>query len=360
MSRRSRLVALVAAASMAPAVAGCGALKLEQLPSPKGVSGPTYHVKAQFADVTNLVVGAKVKLEGVVVGEVTSIGTRDYHANVDMNILKKFPLAAVATFQVRFSTPLGENFISVSSPDKPGQKLLADGDEVGLSQTSDAPGIEDTFAALSVLLNGGGLSKLHIIATELDAALKGRTGAIRDTLTQLHRIIANFNANKADFDKALVSLAKMSKALSSGTSLVDEALTVFPGAIKALAEDTAKVRALLTRVAQLGDTIQGMLNRSQDDMLTFFDQLRPTLDSLRASQGDLIPTFDSLIRFGKLFDQATPGDYLNVDLTVQFLLEATPQRPVPGGSKGAGTGSTTPATSTSAQSVAALLSGGGQ
>jgi phospholipid/cholesterol/gamma-HCH transport system substrate-binding protein len=351
-----RLLRVVAAAALTiPLVAGCG-LELEQLPAPRGVQGPTYRVTAQFGDVQNLALGAKVKLQGVVVGEVASISTHDFHANVAMDIAKKFPLARTATFQVRFTTPLGEDFIAVTTADEPGQALLADGATVPMKQTGDAPGIEDTFAALSLLLNGGGLDKLQTIATELDAALNGRTGNVRDALTQLHTVVANFDTNKGEFDKALVGLKAMATSLNSGTGIVEQALNVLPDTVQLLASDTTQVRALLGRVATLGDTVQSLLQRSQANMLADFDRLRPTLDALQASDSNLLPTFNSLINFGKLIDRATPGDYLNLSITVQFLLNATPQRPAPSGQASASTPSGTQSTSSGA--ITSLLTGG--
>ena len=366
--RRNRVVAAIAAvASLALVLAGCGGLQLEQLPAPSGIKGPTYHVTAQFQDVQNLTVGAKVKLQGVVIGEVTAISTRDFHAEVGMNIAKRFPLARTTTFQVRFTTPLGEQFIAVTTSSQPGQASLANGATVPMAQTGDAPGIEDTFAALSLLLNGGGLDKLHTIATELDAALSGRTGDVRDALTKLHLVITNFNTNKADFDKALTGLSAMSTALNQGTGIVAQALGVIPQTVQLLADDTAAIRQLLGKVATLGDTVTSLLQRSQADIVAEFDTLRPTLDSLRGSEANLLPTFNALINFGKLINRAAPGDYLNISATVQFLLNAPAQRPnVPASSASSASFSgspaappaASPAAATSAGAITSLLSGG--
>ena len=66
-------------------------------------------------------------------------------------------------------------------------------------------------------------------------------------------------------------------------------------------------------------------------LLTALDNLRPTLDTLRARQAELLPTFRSLILLGKSVQRAAPGDYLNISGTIQFLLNAPPARPQRGG-----------------------------
>jgi phospholipid/cholesterol/gamma-HCH transport system substrate-binding protein len=340
-----RLIAAIAATTL---LSGCGALDLEQLPAPAGVSGPVYKIKAQFSDVQNLTEGAAVKLQGVVVGDVSSITTKNFVAWVAMNISKKFPLATSATFQIRFTTPLGEDYVSVSSPDVAGQANLANHATVTLAHTTEAPSIEDTFAALSLLLNGGGLNNIKTIVTELETAINGRTGAARDTITRLDTVLTNFDAHKVDFDKTLDGLARLSKSLASGTSLITEGLQTFPATFQLLSQDTSKISELLPKVARLGDSVKGLIQASQATMLNTLDKLHPTLDALSASASDLVPTMNSLITFGKLFNRAAPGDYVNVDATIEFLLNASPQHPT---SPSALTTTTTSATNTATTST---------
>jgi phospholipid/cholesterol/gamma-HCH transport system substrate-binding protein len=324
--RPKRLLAAVVACA---ALTGCS-FGLEKLPAPSGTRGPTYQLTALFRDVQNLTLGAKVKLGGVVVGEVTQISTADYQAAVEMNIEKKFRLGRGARFQIRFTTPLGEDFVSITARGSPA-KLLADGATIPLHDTGDAPGIEDTFAAVSTLLNGGGLAKLQIIASELDAAFKGRTSDARDALVKLHAVIADLDTHKADIDRTLDGLGSLAATINQSTGVVADALELFPATLQTLADDTRGIQQLLQRVANLGDMVKNLLDRSQAALLADFDNLRPTLNSLRARQGELLPTFQALIELGKAVRRAAPGDYLNVSATIQFLLEAPPARPKPGG-----------------------------
>lgn len=312
-------------------LAGCS-LGLEDLPAPAGTSGATYGVTAEFADVQNLAIGATVKLGGVVVGEVADIRTRDYHAYVDLSLENKVPLGKDAQFQIRFTTPLGEDFVSVRSKGNTAKGVLANGDNVAIVATGTAPSIEDTFSALSTLLNGGGLSKLQTIATELDTAFKGRTSNARRALVNMDRIIANLDDHKTDIDKTLNGLAAMATELNKGTGVVEQALDLFPPTFDVLAGQTRQLRELLTKVGTLGTTVNGLLVRSQSNMLAVFDKLRPTLDSLRARQNELIPTFTALTKLGTSLRRAAPGDYLNASITVEFLLEAPPFQPQKGGS----------------------------
>jgi len=340
-----RLIAIVAASGL---LAGCS-IGLENLPAPSGTHGATYHITAKFGDVQNLTLGAKVKLGGVVVGEVTSITTANYQAAVGMNVEKQFPLGTDARFQIRFTTPLGEDFVAITSEGTQGR--LANGATVPMQQTSNAPSIEDTFAAVSLLINGGGLSKLQIIARELDTTFHGRTGDARDALIKLQQVIGNLDEHKDDIDKMLDGLGQLAGSIDRSTGLVQQALDLFPDTLQSLTADTARIRDLLQRVAKLGSTVSGMLQRSQAAMLTDFDNLRPTLDSLRTREDELLPTFQSLITLGKAVRRAAPGDYLQLSGTIQFLLDAKPARPKQGGVVHPGTEPN--------DAVQTLLTGGG-
>jgi phospholipid/cholesterol/gamma-HCH transport system substrate-binding protein len=325
-----------AAGSLITVLSGCGA-SLAQLPGPSPVSGPTYHLTLNLADALNLTVGAKVKRAGIVIGQVSSIGTSNYQAHVGVDIRRSAPLPAGTTFQVRFSTPLGDDFIAANPPALPGAAAaLASGAVVSQANTGDAPTIEDTFASLSLLLNGGGINQIHTIVREMDTALTGQSPQLRDLLTQLDDSVTVLDSHRDDIDRTLSALRSMGATLSAGTPVIDQALQIFPGLFQQLSAEVGPLNDLLARVSALGQTVTGLVSQSQSAMVADFDELRPTLDQLTATESDLIPTFQALTRFGTLVNRATPGDYVNVSATVYLMNSANPDTPGHSGQKNSG------------------------
>lgn len=349
--RRAPAALVAALVATAPLAAGCG-FSLNQLPSTGGVSGATYRLTAHFSDVGDLTVGAKVKLQGVVIGQVDAITTKNYDAAVAIDVSRRFALPADSTFEIRFTTPLGEDYIAVTAANGGSGPKLGGGATVGTRHTAEAPTIEDTFAALSLLLNGGGLGKLQVIVRELSTGLHGHVGAARDTLVQLRKVIGDLDIHKGDIDHLLTGMQQLSAQLDQRSGLITTALEQFPQTIDLLAQDTGQIRTLLGKVGQLGDTVKGLLDRGQQALLDDLDGLRPTLDALAASRDSLIPTFNSLVRFGDLFDRATPGDYLNLFINVQVPFAMPPQHP-----KQPAATIASPAASPS-DAIASLLTGG--
>jgi phospholipid/cholesterol/gamma-HCH transport system substrate-binding protein len=129
---------------------------------------------------------------------------------------------------------------------------------------------------------------------------------------------------------------------------VRQALATFPATLRLVADDTARISDVLQRLGRLGRTVRSVLDRSQDALLADLDELRPTLDSLAGSRGNLVPMFNSLVQFGTLLDRATPGDYLNLAVTSELLFDVPAQRPA-----------TAPASQNSTDAIRTLLGGGG-
>lgn len=339
----------VACAVLAAALLGCACTppSLSSLPAPKAVHGKTYSLSADFADVLNLPIGAKVKQQGVVIGQVDSITTSNFVAHVRMQIAASVHLATGSTAQVRFTTPLGENYIAITAPVTSNGTTIAAGGHLSESSTSAAPTIEDAFAALSLLINGGGLDKVGVIITELNKTIGGRTSTIRYVIAQMDDLVRNLNAHKADIDAALTGLQQLSGRLATGNAVIDQALQQFPPALSVLAAETSKLDALLVKVGTLGDVTASVLNRGTTALLDDLDQLRPALDSLTAARGTLVPTMQTLTHFGDLVVGSSPGNYLNAAATLTLVFNDTPLLP-----------SATAASTSQSDAIRRLLGGG--
>ena len=305
----------------------CTTPSLSSLPAPNAVHGRTYRLSADFTDVLNLPIGAKVKQQGVVIGQVDAISTSNFVAHVRMRIAASVHLATGSTAQIRFTTPLGENYVAISAPAQPTGSTIPSGGHLAVTSTSAAPTIEDAFAALSLLINGGGLDRIGAIVNELNTTMRGRSGTIRYVITQMDALVANLNAHKGDIDAALTGLHALTAQLAAGNSVIGQALAQFPPALAVLAAQTGKLDTLLTKIGTLGDVTADVLNRGTDALLTDLDELQPALDSLTAARGTLVPTMQALTRFGTQLVDSSPGNYLNAAATLTLAFNDTPLLP---------------------------------
>jgi phospholipid/cholesterol/gamma-HCH transport system substrate-binding protein len=349
MSARRRGTLLAGLALVLVLVGGCSVPSLRSLPAPQAVSGPTYRLTADFEDALNLPIGAKVKVNGAVIGQVTQIRTSDFRAHITLRIAKDQRLPVGTKAQIRFTTPLGELYVAMYPPAK-GSRFLEDGAHLSAAETTAAPTIEDAFAALSTLINGGGLDQIGILVTELNKSLHGNERPVRDLLHRLDALVTDFNVHRSDFDKALAGLNALATELAAGDNVIDQALTTFTPALRLLNSETGQLNALLDHVSALGRVTERALHRGTSALLDDLDHARPVLASLAGVRNRLAPTMRGLVAFGKVLTGNAPGDYLNAVATV--TLDFTGSAVLP-----STTGSTNAATD-SQDAIKVLLGGG--
>jgi phospholipid/cholesterol/gamma-HCH transport system substrate-binding protein len=320
MHRPTRLRTAAIGGLCALGLTGCQ-FNLQGLPSPGGgPPGDSYRLTAVFADVLNLPQRAQVKLDGVVVGQVTTIRLDNYRGVVDMAIARNIRLPGGTTAEIRFTTPLGEDYVSLIKPAQPTGPDLADGSTLGEAQTISAPTIEDSFALLSAVLNGGGLDQLRTIIVELNRAIGGHEPQYRDLLDQLGRLVGSLNARTGDIDHALTALNTLAAELNGQSSVIAQGLDNIAPALQVLASEAGDFDSLLTHLGRLGTVGSRVIDESRDAFIADVRELGPVVDALVGIRDRIGSTLDALAAFGPAAAAAAPGDYLQISGTVNAVL----------------------------------------
>lgn len=314
------------ALSVALLTGGCS-LSLQDVPMPALVSGPTYEIEAVFDSALNLPLESPVKLDGATVGQITSIQVRDYRAHVRMKIITEQPIRSGARAEIRLTSPMGTAFVELVDGPEQGQALRP-GAVIPIEQTLQSPDVSDLLSALSVVVTGGSFAGIKTIITELNTALSGNSGNVRQLLTRLDSVVTSLNAHTPLFESTLDHIDSVSTQLAQDTPALMDAVDVLTPAITALSEQREDLVALLARIGPLATSATSLLDATREDLTTTLTKVGPVLDVLVRSQNTLTRTFEGLIAFGKKTDAASPGDYSNFDLT--FLLDPNALNPFPG------------------------------
>jgi phospholipid/cholesterol/gamma-HCH transport system substrate-binding protein len=317
MNRRSR--ATVAALATVLLCGGCQ-LSLQGLPKPGGISGPHYVIKGEFTNVLGLPDGAEVRVGDVEVGRVESITTHDFKAYLDLAIHDDVKLPVGTTAQVRFDTPLGDDFVELTPPAGSPRAFLKAGDEITAAATSTAPSVEDTFAALSAVLNGGGIAKLNTIVTEVNKALAGHQQQARRLIENLDATVAQLASHRRDIDRAIVSLRTLTAQLRHGDSEFTAAINAGAPAAHVLASQTAQFTRLLAKISDLSRVTLGVVHASGQTTVRDIRELEPLVQQLVALRALVGPGFTDIAKFAKLLPTAVPGDYLQLNVLVHGVL----------------------------------------
>lgn len=265
------------------ATSGCGWQGLNSLPLPGTAgNGPgSFEVQAQMPDVSNIQPNSRVRVDDVTVGHVSKIELEGTHALVTMRLNGDVDLPANATANIGLTTIFGSLHIELAAPsDAPPRGALRQGSLIPLSRATASPTPEQTLAALSLVLNGGGVARAGDITEALSTAFRGREQDLRSLLEQSDTFAANLDEQSGDIISATDSLNRLVGQFAAQQPVLDRAVQTIPEALAVL---NGQRSGLVEAAAQLGkfsalttDTV----NRSKENLVKELHQVGPVLQSL--------------------------------------------------------------------------------
>ena len=332
---RLRARALTAAAAITALLAGgCSAASLP-LPGGPRAEGKQITVRADFADVLDLVPRSSVKIDEVTVGEVTDIELNGWTARVTMRIPASAKLPDDARAELKQTSLLGEKYVALVRPETGGTGSLDDGDLIPVARTGRNPEVEEVLAAMALLLNGGGVGQLKIIETELNNALRGNHEEVRSLIDNLNTFVSGLDEQKAEIVRAIEGIDRLSARLAERKDELAAVLEETPKGLKILADQRAQLTEMLTALGRLGKVGSKVIRASREDTLANLAALKPILGELNKAGDDLPRSLELLLTypFPDAALGAIKGDYTNLHVTADMDLrdiEVLPQPTTPG------------------------------
>ncbi|MFF4230606.1 MCE family protein [Streptomyces sp. NPDC001820] len=294
-----------------------------QLPGGAATDGNAFRVTVEFRDVLDLVPQSSVKVNNVTVGAVEKVELAGWHARVRVRVADSVKLPANAVAELRQTSMLGEKYVALSAPAGTAPVgRLADGARIPLSRSGRNPEIEEVLAALSALLNGGGVAQLKTITTELNEALAGRENRVKSLLKELDTFLGGLDGQRAEIIRALDGIDRLAKRLAKEKTTVAQAVDTMPPALKVLADQRRNLTRMLTSLSKLGTTGTRVINASRDDVVANLTSLRPILQQLNKAGNDLPNALELMTTypFPRNVTDAIKGDYVNLKITADLDL----------------------------------------
>ncbi|MFZ2527157.1 MAG: MCE family protein [Rhodococcus sp. (in: high G+C Gram-positive bacteria)] len=327
--RRRRPVIVAAAAALTLVLSGCAWDGVNSLPLPgaPGRGEGSYTVTVEMADVGTLEQNSPVLIDDVVVGSVGRMVVDGWHADVEVSVEKEVVIPANAVATIGQTSLLGSSHLALNPPaGQPPEGRLDPGATIGLDRSSTYPSTERTLAAAAVVLNRGGLGQIGDIVTNLNDALGGREGAVRDLLTRLDLFVGTLDTQRADIVASIDGLDRLADTVAGQRDVVADVLDRLPPALDALLEERPALTTALDRLRMFSDSATAVVTDTQLDLVTNLEHLEPTLRALADVGTDLDKAlaYATVYPYGQsVIDRAVRGDYLNlfatVDLTVPRL-----------------------------------------
>jgi phospholipid/cholesterol/gamma-HCH transport system substrate-binding protein len=322
-----RLAAAVTAAAITVGLSGCadwqGANSLP-LPGTEGSGAGAYTIQAQLPDVDNIERNSRVRVGDVTVGKVTKIERQGWNALLTMSVDGDVDLPANATATLGQTSLLGSLHVELAPPkDVPPEGKLHDGSLIPLASGGNYPSTEQTLAAVSVLLNGGGLGDIQEITRTLSTAFMGREGDLRSLIGQLDTFVGYLNDQTGDIIAAADSLNNLVGQLAAQKPVVDKALKTIPEALAVLKDERVTLVDAVDSLGKFAALAADSVNQTKDNLVKELKDLGPVLKSL----ADAGPALTRSLDFFSTFPFPKPtlakwlrGDYANLTAVIDLTL----------------------------------------
>ncbi|MGE2735678.1 MCE family protein [Mycolicibacterium vaccae] len=330
MKGTGKLRSTVVAATVVVAVSGCSDWKgINSLPLPGTAGGGpgAFTIQAQLPDVDNIDQNSRVRIGDVTVGNVTKIELQGWHALVSMRLDGDAELPENATAKIGQTSLLGSLHIELAPPvDEPPRGRLKQGSLIPLPSGSKYPSTEQTLAAVSMLLNGGGLGQIEEITEALSVALAGREDDLRSLIEQLDVFTRNVDDQTDDIIEATDSLNRVTGQFAEQKPVIDNAIKTIPDALAVVRDQREQLATALTAIGQYSALMADTTNQTKDTLVRELQDIAPVLKALADSGPALTRSlgFFSTFPFPKdTIANFMRGDYANltgvIDLTLSRL-----------------------------------------
>jgi phospholipid/cholesterol/gamma-HCH transport system substrate-binding protein len=305
---------------------GCQWRGLNSLPLPGTAGGGpgSFIIQAQLPNVTNLQPNSRVRVGDVTVGNVTKVEMQGWHALLTMTLDSDVDLPANATVKIGQTSLFGSLHIELAPPvDEPPNGKLRDGSLIPLSAASAYPSTEQTLAAISMVLNGGGVGQIQDITEALSTAFNGRADDLRSLISQLDEYVGHLDDQKNDILAAAESLNNLVGQIAAQKPVVDKALETIPDALKVLSDQRQTIADAVQKLGQFSALAADSITQTKDALVQELRDVAPVLKSL-ADAGpaltralDVLPTYpfpkSTLTKWNR-------GDYANLTAVIDLTL----------------------------------------
>lgn len=322
-----RIGATLLAVALLTGTSGCAdwhGLNSLPMPGTQGRGPGAFVIQAQLPDVNNIQQNSRVRVGDVDVGTVTKIERQGWHALLTMRLNGDVVLPENSTVTIGLTSILGSLHIELAPPaDVAPEGRLHDGSVIPLSRGGAFPSTEQTLAALSIVLNGGGLGQVQDITEALSTAFRGREQDLRNMISQLDIFMRNVSEQTGDIIAATESLNNLVGQFAEQRPVLDHALETIPAALAVLNGERQNLVDAADQFGKFSALTVDSVNKTKDNLVKEITDLGPVLESL-ADAGpsmtralSLIPTFPFP---NETIEKWQRGDYANLTAIADLTL----------------------------------------
>lgn len=263
-----------------------------------GLSEDSRDFAAEFSDVNGLRVGDDVKVAGVRVGRVSSIGVTENGAKVDFELVDEQPILTTTRIVMRYQNLLGQRYLGLVQGADRGTELDA-GSMIGLSQTNpgfDLTALLNGFRPLFEVLQPEDVNRL---ATSMVQVLQGEGGTVEQLLQQTTELTTFLTDRDDLYGQVLTNLTPVLQNLDGRGSEITSTVEELRALMEGLARDRESIGSSIDGVSKLVGATSDLLQDTRQPTVDAVRELRQVADQVKSSRTKLNDAIDS---FGLIFE----------------------------------------------------------
>jgi phospholipid/cholesterol/gamma-HCH transport system substrate-binding protein len=215
---------------------------------------------ARFTDVGGLLAGDDVRIAGVRVGSVTSVGLVDRRiAQVGFTVDQGVRLPASVTAAVLYKNLIGQRYLSLDRAPGPPGRLLEPGGIIPVQRTTPPLNLTELFNGFKPLLVGLDPDQLNRLSFEIVQVLQGQGGTVASLLAST----ASLTNSIADRDRVIAEVIANLNTVLDTVNARDEQLSALivqlRRLVSGLAADRVPIGQAVTSLGLLTDTTAGLV-----------------------------------------------------------------------------------------------------
>ncbi len=304
----------------------CGFQGVNSLPLPgavgRGSDALIYTV--ELANVGTLEPNSPVLMDDVTVGSIRDIGIVDRHAEVTISVKPDIVVPANATATVGQTSLLGSMHLELAPPPSAAAAgRLNPGSTIGLDRSATYPSTEQTLAALSTVVNAGGLGQLGDVIHSFNDVFAGRQNDIRDLLGRLDELVGALYDQRDSIVATMTELNRFAATLAGRQDVITRALRDIPPALDVLIQERPRFTEALDALRTFSDTADTVVGTVKDNLVANLANLEPVFRALNDVGPDLATGLGYALTFPlnqNIIDRGVRGDYMNLFVTVDLTL----------------------------------------
>jgi phospholipid/cholesterol/gamma-HCH transport system substrate-binding protein len=280
-------------------------------------------------DINNIQPNSRVRVGDATVGHITKIELQGWHALVTMRINGDVALPANATAKIGLTSILGSQHIELSAPTgSPAQGRLHEGSLIPLSNSASFPTVEQTLAAVSTVLNGGGLGQIQDITEAFSTAFRGREQDLRSLIGEIDKFTANLNDQTDDIIAATESLNTLAGTFAASQPVLDRALATVPEALAVLNNERDNLAEAADQLGRFSNLVITTVDGSKANLVKELKDIGPVLESLANAGPSMTRALSLILTFpfpNETIEKWQRGDYANMTAVVDLTLSRIDQ-----------------------------------